>query len=226
MGATSLAHDLARRFGLALTRTDPALVPLTFGGDDLALMLPLSGVSLEVKAAAGRARFREAALFTHRGLSGPAILQISSFREPGGSIRLDLLPGRDAAALLTEGKRRRPNAEARTLLAELLPQRLAHSLAERHLPARPIGMLADRELNRLAGLLSGWSLTPSGDEGYAKAEVTRGGIDTRGLSSRTMQARDVPGLFAIGEAVDVTGWLGGYNFQWAWASGWAAGEAA
>ncbi len=226
MGATSFAHDLARRFGLALTRTGPALVPLTFGGDDLALMLPLSGVSLEVTAATGRARFREAALFTHRGLSGPAILQISSFREPGGSIRLDLLPGRDAAALLIEGKRRRPNAEPRTVLAELLPQRLAQSLAERHLPARPIGTVADRDLNRLAGLLSGWSLTPSGDEGYAKAEVTRGGIDTRGLSSRTMQARDVPGLFAIGEAVDVTGWLGGYNFQWAWASGWAAGEAA
>ena len=226
MGATSFAHDLARRFGLTLTRTDPALVPLTFSGDDLALMLPLSGVSLEVTTTTGKTRFREAALFTHRGLSGPAILQISSFWEPGNPIRLDLLPGRDAAALLIEGKRRRPNAEARTVLSEFLPQRLAQSLAERHLPDRTIGALPDRDLNRFAAMLSGWQLTPSGSEGYAKAEVTRGGIDTRGLSSRTMQANDVPGLFAIGEAVDVTGWLGGYNFQWAWASGWAAGEAA
>jgi len=226
MGATGFAHDVARRFGLAITRTDPALVPLAFADEDLVLMQPLSGVSLEVMAACGKARFREAMLFTHRGLSGPAILQISSFWEQGGSVRLDLLPGRDASAALLDGKRRRPNAEARTVLSELLPQRLAQSLAERHLPARPIGAMTDRDLNRLAGLLSDWQLVPRGSEGYAKAEVTRGGIDTRGLSSRTLQANDVPGLFAIGEAVDVTGWLGGYNFQWAWASGWAAGEAA
>ena len=225
MGATGLAHQVARRFGLAVTRTEPALVPLTFADQDLALMQPLSGVSLDVVASCGRQRFREAVLFTHRGLSGPAILQISSFWERGDAVSLDLLPGQDTAAALLGGKRRRPRAEARTVLAEWLPQRLAQSLAERHLPALPIGAVGDRELHRLAGLLSSWRLTPNGSEGYAKAEVTRGGIDTRGLSSRTMQANDVPGLFVIGEAVDVTGWLGGYNFQWAWASGWAAGEA-
>ncbi len=226
MGATDLAHQLARRFGLAVTRTEPALVPLTFADQDLVLMRALSGVSLEVVAHCGKQRFREAALFTHRGLSGPAILQISSFWEQGSPVVLDLLPGHDMAALLIAGKRRRPKAEPRTVLAEWLPQRLAQSLSERHLPGELIGAIGDRELNRLAGLLSAWRLTPCGSEGYAKAEVTRGGIDTRDLSSRTMQARNVPGLFVIGEAVDVTGWLGGYNFQWAWASGWAAGEAA
>jgi predicted Rossmann fold flavoprotein len=226
MGATGFAHELARRFGLAVTRTDPALVPLTFAGEDLALMQPLSGVSLEVVAACAKMGFREAALFTHRGLSGPAILQISSYWKEGEPIRLNLLPGQDAAAALLEGKRRRPKAEARTVLSEWLPQRLAQALAERHLPRLPIGAIGDRDLNRLAGLLSSWRLFPSGSEGYAKAEVTHGGIDTSGLSSRTMQANQVPGLFAIGEAVDVTGWLGGYNFQWAWASGWAAGEVA
>ena len=226
MGATGLAHELARRFGLAVTRTEPALVPLTFTDQDLALMRALSGVSLEVVAHCGKQHFQEAALFTHRGLSGPAILQISSFWEQGDPVILDLLPGHDMAALLIAGKRRRPKAEPRTVLAEWLPQRLAQSLAERHLPEMLIGAVGDRELNRLAGLLSAWRLTPCGSEGYAKAEVTRGGIDTHDLSSRSMQARNVPGLFVIGEAVDVTGWLGGYNFQWAWASGWAAGEAA
>ena len=229
MGASGLAHDLARRFGLAVTRTEPALVPLRFDADDLTLMQPLSGVSLPVEAVCGATRFEEAALFTHRGLSGPAILQISSFWQAGGTVDLDLLPGRDAHAALIDGKRVRPRAEARTVLAQWLPQRLACSLAERRLAplfaSLPIGALADRDLRRLAGRLSRWRLTPCGSEGYAKAEVTRGGIDTRGLSSRTMAANAVPGLFAIGEAVDVTGWLGGYNFQWAWASGWAAGEA-
>jgi len=226
MGATGFSHDVARRFGLAVTPLEPALVPLTFGGDDLDLMGPLSGVSLEIGASCGKARFREAALFTHRGLSGPAILQISSFWQRGGSVTLDLMPGHDAAARLLDGKRRRPKAEARTVLSEWLPQRLAQSMAERHLPVQTMGNIPDRDLNRLAKLMSAWCLTPSGSEGYLKAEVTRGGIDTRGLSSRTMQASAVPGLFVIGEAVDVTGWLGGYNFQWAWASGWAAGEAA
>ncbi len=230
LGASGLAHDLARRFGLAVTRTEPALVPLRFADDDLTLMQPLSGVSLPVAAACGATRFEEAALFTHRGLSGPAILQISSYWDVGAAVDLDLLPGRDAYAALLAAKRLRPRAEARTVLAQWLPQRLACSLAERHLAPRPaslpIAALADRDLHRLAGQLSRWRLTPGGSEGYAKAEVTRGGIDTRGLSSRTMAVNRVPGLFAIGEAVDVTGWLGGYNFQWAWASGWAAGEAA
>jgi len=226
MGATGLAHDLARRFGLAVTETSPGLVPLAFAPADLALMKPLAGVSLEVVAAAGRAAFREAMLFTHRGLSGPAILQASSYWRPGQPLLIDLLPGQDAPVLLRARKRARGRAEPKTVLAELMPQRLAHALAEAHLPQRPIGELPDRDLDKLGALLNGWRLMPTGTEGYGKAEVTVGGVDTAGLSSRTMEAKAVPGLYVVGEAVDVTGWLGGYNFQWAWSSGWAAGQAA
>ena len=215
MGATGFAHDVARHFKLRITDTRPALVPLT-------LPVPeISGVSLDVGARCGRARFREALLFTHRGLSGPAILQVSSYWRPGQEIVVDLLPDLDAASLLKERKRTRPKAELRTILAEVLPQRLAQSLA-------PEGLMAnqrDRDLDTLASRLKTWTFVPTGTEGYAKAEVTLGGIDTDGLSSKTMEAKKVPGLFAIGEAVDVTGWLGGYNFQWAWSSGWVAGEA-
>jgi predicted Rossmann fold flavoprotein len=215
MGATGFAHDVARRFGLALTETRPALVPFT-------LKVPeLSGVSLDVVARLGRAGFREAMLFTHRGLSGPAILQISSYWRGGQEISIDLLPDIDAASFLKERKRTRPKAELRTVLAEVLPQRLAHGLA----PEGTMAARRDRDLEALAGRLNAWKIVPDGTEGYAKAEVTVGGIDTSGLSSRTMEARQVPGLYVIGEAVDVTGWLGGYNFQWAWSSGWAAGEA-
>lgn len=214
MGATGLAHEVARQFKLRVTETRPALVPLT-------LPVPeISGVSLDVEARCGRAIFREALLFTHRGLSGPSILQVSSYWKPGQEIVVDLLPDLDAATFLKERKRTRPKAELRTVLAEILPQRLAQSLA-------PEGIMAnqrDRDLETLAGRLKGWTFTPNGTEGYAKAEVTLGGIDTDGLSSKTMEAKKVPGLFAIGEAVDVTGWLGGYNFQWAWSSGWVAGE--
>jgi len=160
-------------------------------------------------------------LFTHRGLSGTAILQISSYWREGQEISIDLLPDTDADAFLKERKRTRPKAELRTVLAELLPQRLAQSLA----PDGTMANLRDRDLATLAARLKAWKIVPSGTEGYAKAEVTVGGIDTDGLSSRTMEARKVPGLYAIGEAVDVTGWLGGYNFQWAWSSGWVAGEA-
>jgi predicted Rossmann fold flavoprotein len=225
MGATGFAHDVAARFGLALVPPLPGLVPLTFAGDELALMQPLSGLALEVTARCGRTSFREAMLFTHRGLSGPAILQISSVWRQGEAITLDLLPGQDARALLLARKQARPNAELKTVLAEFLPQRLASALTEGRLPNAPMGRLRDRELAVVAELLARWRLIPAGSEGYAKAEVTLGGIDTAGLSSQTMQARAVPGLFVIGEAVDVTGWLGGYNFQWAWASGQAAGQA-
>jgi predicted Rossmann fold flavoprotein len=215
MGATGFAHDVARRFGLALTETRPALVPLT-------LKVPeLSGVSLEVMTMLGRARFREAMLFTHRGLSGPAILQISSYWHEGQEIAIDLLPDVDADAFLKERKRTRPKAELRTVLAEVLPQRLAQHLA----PEGTMANQRDRDLLALAGRLKAWKIVPNGTEGYAKAEVTVGGVDTDELSSRTMEAKKVPGLFVIGEAVDVTGWLGGYNFQWAWSSGWVAGEA-
>ena len=226
MGATGFAHDVARRFGLALAETRPGLVPLTFAEDALELMRPLSGLALDSIARCGRAAFREAMLFTHRGLSGPAILQASSYWRDGEAITLDLLPERDATALLLAGKRARPKAEARTVLSELLPQRLAQSLAAIHLPPRVIGEVGDKDLSRLGALLKAWRLTPSGTEGYAKAEVTLGGVDTTSLDQKTMMAKTVPGLFVIGEAVDVTGWLGGYNFQWAWSSGFVAGEAA
>lgn len=215
MGATGFAHDVARRFGLRLTETRPALVPLTLNVPEL------SGVSLEVVTRLSRASFREAMLFTHRGLSGPAILQISSYWQSGQEITIDLLPDVDAASFLKERKRTRPKAELRTVLAEVLPQRLAQHFAAEGTMANT----RDRDLDSLAERLKAWKVVPTGTEGYAKAEVTVGGVDTDELSSRTMEAKKVPGLFVIGEAVDVTGWLGGYNFQWAWSSGWAAGEA-
>jgi predicted Rossmann fold flavoprotein len=226
MGASGLAYDLAERFGLRLTGTRPGLVPLTFDGDLLALMRPLSGVSVDCLVSAGQRTFREAALFTHRGLSGPAILQISSYWRQG-PIRLDLLPGVDAAGLLLARKRARPKAGLGSVLGEVLPSRLATVLAaSAETDGARLADVPDRVLRAVAARLSEWLLTPSGTEGYAKAEVTCGGVDTRDLSSRTLAANGVPGLFVIGEAVDVTGWLGGYNFQWAWASGWCAGEAA
>ena len=203
MGATGFAHDTARRFGLKITETRPALVPLTLKVPDI------SGVSLEVVARCGKTSFREAMLFTHRGLSGPAILQISSYWRPGQEIAIDLLPGLDGAQFLKQRRHARPKAELRTILGEVMPQRLANVLAEGDTTT-----------------LNKWCIVPTGTEGYAKAEVTVGGVDTDGLSSKTMEARNVPGLYVIGEAVDVTGWLGGYNFQWAWSSGWAAGDAA
>ena len=215
MGATGFAHDTARRFGLAVSETRPALVPLT-------LPVPeLSGVSLDVVTSLGKARFREAMLFTHRGLSGPAILQISSYWRPAQAIIIDLLPDLDAARFLKDRKRTRPKAELRTILGEILPVRLAQTLAGEGTMAN----LPDRDLATLAARLKAWEIVPDGTEGYAKAEVTTGGVDTAELSSQTMEARKVPGLHVIGEAVDVTGWLGGYNFQWAWSSGWVAGEA-
>jgi predicted Rossmann fold flavoprotein len=224
MGATGFAYDVARRFGLRVTETLPGLVPLTATPQSLGLSEMLSGISLDAVASCGTQSFRENILFTHRGLSGPAILQISSYWRAGGTITLDLLPAHDAEAFLKERKRARPKAEPKTVLAEVLPARLAAALAA-SLPAASMANIPDRSLATLAARLKRFEVTPTGSEGYAKAEVTVGGIDTRDLSSRTMQARNVPGLYAIGEAVDITGWLGGYNFQWAWASGWCAGQA-
>ena len=195
------------------------------------MMRSLSGVALECVAttsglSGGRTDFAEAMLFTHRGLSGPAILQISSYWRDGAEIALNMLPDGDAAALLIDAKRDRPRVEGKTVLSDLVPSRLAATLAEKHLPGRPVGEMPDKALIALGTLINHWVLRPAGSEGYTKAEVTLGGIDTDGLSSKTMESKTVPGLFAIGEAVDVTGWLGGYNFQWAWSSGFAAGEAA
>ena len=225
MGATSFAYDLARSWGLKIVEPRPALVPLTLAGDDL-LFRSLSGVAAPVVASAAKGPpFREAALFTHRGLSGPAILQVSSYWRGGEAIDVDFIPDLDDG-WLAEAKRRDPRRPVRKLVEEVLPARLAETLADRLGIDGPIGGLGDTALGAAERRLRGWRFTPNGSEGYAKAEVTSGGISTAELSSQTMAAKRVPGLFVIGEAVDVTGWLGGYNFQWAWASGVAAGEAA
>ena len=212
MGASGFAYEVAQKFGLAVVKPRPALVPLTAKSEDLPFFSNLAGVSVKAVASCGGVSFSENILFTHRGLSGPAILQISSYWAKGSSISLDFLPGVDALAALKARRHARPNAELKTILAELVPQRLAQAMAPTDLAA-------------LAVKLKNWAVEPAGTEGFAKAEVTAGGIDTNGLSSKTMEAKTVPGLYAIGEAVDVTGWLGGYNFQWAWASGWCAGMA-
>ena len=223
MGATGYAYDLARQFGMKVVEPRPALVPLTLGGDET-LFRSLSGVAAEVVARSGKARFREAALFTHRGLSGPAILQISSYWRHGEAIGIDFLPD-CAGDWLLAAKRAAPRTSPRRLLGQHLPDRLAETLAERLALPGELGAATDKALSAAAARLADWPFHPNGSEGYAKAEVTVGGVSTAGLSSRTMEAKAVPGLYFVGEAVDVTGWLGGYNFQWAWASGRAAGEA-
>ncbi|MFK4003680.1 NAD(P)/FAD-dependent oxidoreductase [Qipengyuania sp. NPDC077563] len=223
MGATGFAYDLARQFGLKVVEPRPALVPLTLGGEEL-LFREISGVSAPVVASAGKARFPEAALFTHRGLSGPSILQVSSYWKPGEEVAVDFLPDNSGDWLL-DRKRETPRGTLRSILREALPDRLADILAEKLGVETELGNASDRALRAAQERLSRWSFRPSGTEGFAKAEVTVGGISTSALSSKTLEAKSVPGLYAIGEAVDVTGWLGGYNFQWAWASGVAAGEA-
>lgn len=223
LGASGFAFDIANQFSLPIVSPRPGLVPLTFAENDLAWMRPLSGVSADVVARAGKAAFREAILFTHRGLSGPAILQVSSYWAPGETIVIDWLPDEPEDTLAIR-KRERPKAQLKTVLSELLSERLAAALAER-LPHGALGDMKDAALIEAARALKHFRLTPVGAEGYAKAEVMVGGVDTNALSQQTMQARAAPGLFFIGEAVDVTGWLGGYNFQWAWSSGWAAGQA-
>jgi predicted Rossmann fold flavoprotein len=222
MGATGFAYELARQFGLKVVQPRPALVPLTLAGEDL-LFRELSGVSADVIARSGKTAFREAALFTHRGLSGPAILQVSSYWQNGQPIGVQFLPDR-AEGWLLAAKAAHPRAGLRRLLREALPERLADVLCDRLAIDGELGAQTDRNLRAAEARLSDWRFTPNGSEGYAKAEVTAGGIATAELSSKTMESRRVPGLYAIGEAVDVTGWLGGYNFQWAWASGWAAAQ--
>jgi len=222
LGATGFAYDLARRFGLKVVEPRPALVPLTLPHEE-ALFHSLAGVATPVVARAGGASFAEAALFTHRGLSGPAVLQISSYWRHGQPIVIDFLPGR--RGWLVAAKRARPRATLRSVLGDLLPDRLAEALAERIALPGALDEKRDAVLAEIEQRLADWTFRPNGTEGFAKAEVTVGGISTDGLSSKAMEARKVPGLYAIGEAVDVTGWLGGYNFQWAWASGWAAGQA-
>ncbi|MEY4055134.1 MAG: hypothetical protein RL519_469 [Pseudomonadota bacterium] len=221
LGATQFAYELARQFGLKVVQPRPALVPLTLSGED-ALFAELSGVATEVVAKCGKAAFREAALFTHRGLSGPAILQVSSYWQRGEAVRIDYLPDQPQGWLL-EAKRSQPRSALRRVLP--LPERLATTLADRLGVTGELGNQSDKVLRAAEQRLHDWQFQPNGSEGFAKAEVTAGGISTAELSSQTMEAKKVPGLYAIGEAVDVTGWLGGYNFQWAWASAHAAGMA-
>ena len=223
MGATGFAYDLARQFGLKLVEPRPALVPLTLGGEEV-LFRDISGVSAPVVVSADKASFAEAALFTHRGLSGPAILQASSYWRPGEPLFVDFLPQRGAGWLL-DAKRANPRAGLRAQLRDAFPARLADILTDKLALEGELGNLPDKALRAAGERLKRWEFRPNGTEGFAKAEVTVGGISTAELSSKTMAAKRIPGLYAIGEAVDVTGWLGGYNFQWAWASGVAAGDA-
>jgi len=223
MGATGFAYDLARKFGLKVVEPRPALVPFTLGPDD-ALFTSLSGVSADVIARTGKTAFREAALFTHRGLSGPAILQVSSYWRHRDPVEIDFLPDQPDGWLRAL-KRDNARLTLRRALSDRLPDRLAQALADRIGVTGELGEQKDGALAQVERQLARWPFHPNGTEGFAKAEVTVGGIATDGLSSQTMEARRLPGLYAIGEAVDVTGWLGGYNFQWAWASGVAAGQA-
>jgi predicted Rossmann fold flavoprotein len=225
LGATSFAYDAAHKFGLNVIEPRPGLVPLKMDAEMLALCQSLSGVSVDSIVSCGRDRFRENILFTHRGLSGPAILQISSYWGKGETISIDLAPELEVESFLKDRRRTRPKAEVKTILSEIVPARLAQAIAERVAPGQSISNLPDRSLLAIVNSLRRFEVRPTESEGWGKAEVTVGGIDTSGLSSKTMETREVSGLYAIGEAVDVTGWLGGYNFQWAWSSGWCAGEA-
>ncbi|MFD1982941.1 NAD(P)/FAD-dependent oxidoreductase [Mesorhizobium newzealandense] len=226
MGATGFGYELAEQFGLAIVETRPALVPLTFDAKTLERLAPLAGNAAEAEVACGKKRFSEAMLFTHRGVSGPSILQISSYWREGDEIRIAMLPGVDVADLIRTAKRGNGRQAVQTVLANHLPKRLAQSIAERTGIDGNLADLSDAQIKTVAAAVNDWRIKPAGSEGYRTAEVTLGGVDTNGLDQKTMQTKSVPGLFFIGEVVDVTGWLGGYNFQWAWSSGWVAGQAA
>jgi predicted Rossmann fold flavoprotein len=225
MGATGFGYDVARQFGLGLTETRPALVPLTFDVSVLEKTKPLSGVAVDARVASGKTAFDEAMLFTHRGLSGPAILQISSHWREGQEIAVDMAPGADVFERLRATRTSHGKQAVATVLGTWLPHRLAQHVAEQEGATGRVADASDKLLRRVADAVNRWRVKPVGSEGYRTAEVTLGGVDTTGLDSRTMQAKAVPGLYFVGEVVDVTGWLGGYNFQWAWASGWSAGQA-
>ncbi len=225
MGASGFGYALARQFGHHVLPTRAGLVPLTLSGRHQERLADLAGVALPIEARCNGASFRNFMLITHRGISGPSILQISSYWNPGDDLRLDLLPDDDAFAWLQAQKSERPDAELKTALGERMPKRFAQRLCEHWLPNKPLRQYREAELREIAAQLADWPLIASGTEGYRTAEVTLGGVDTDELSSTTMQSKRVPGLYFIGEVVDVTGWLGGYNFQWAWASGHACGTA-
>lgn len=226
IGATGFGYEIAQQFGLSIVTPRPALVPLTFSPQQLSEWKDLSGIAVDARVSLDKIEFREALLFTHRGLSGPAILQISSYWRDGQSIAIDMAPDRDVLALLKQSKTQSPRQKLHTVLSNLVPKRLAQILADRiDAGERNLADLPDKVLRAAADAINDWRVVPAGTEGFRTAEVTAGGVDTKGLSSQTMEALAVPGLFFIGEVVDVTGHLGGYNFQWAWASGFAAGKA-
>jgi predicted Rossmann fold flavoprotein len=225
MGATSFGYQVAEQFGVGVMETRPGLVPLTFETALLERLKALAGVSLDVRVSCGKTRFEEAMLFTHRGLSGPAILQISSYWRPGEAIEVDMAPGVDVYEALVRARAEQGRSSAVTVLAQWLPRRLAQLIADTNGADGNLAGASDGPLKALAAAVNAWRVKPVGSEGYRTAEVTVGGVDTRALDSRTMAVKAVPGLYFIGEVVDVTGWLGGYNFQWAWASGWCAGQA-
>jgi len=224
MGATGWGYDVARQFGLRVTETRPALVPLTFEAGLLEQLAPLAGVAVDAVIRNERARFAEAMLFTHRGLSGPAVLQISSYWREGEAITVDMAPGLSVSARVLEAKTANGKQQVQTALAQIVPRRLAETVLAREQIAGKLAEIGDKTLRRLDGAINAWTIKPVGSEGYRTAEVTLGGVDTAALDQQTMAAREVPGLYLIGEVVDITGWLGGYNFQWAWSSGWAAGQ--
>ncbi|WP_404290143.1 NAD(P)/FAD-dependent oxidoreductase [Microvirga sp. RSM25] len=225
MGATGFGYDLAQQFGLKIVETRPALVPLTLEPTLLERLTPLAGVSVDVVAGCRKTTFAEAMLFTHRGLSGPAILQISSYWREGDEIVLSMLPGVNLFEELRAARAQNGRQALQTALSAFLPKRLAQLIAETEKGPANLADYSDKKLRTIDEAVNRWRFKPAGSEGYRTAEVTLGGVDTRELDSRTMEAKAVPGLYFIGEVVDVTGWLGGYNFQWAWSSGWCAGQA-
>ena len=222
IGATDFGYRIARQFGLRIQETRPALVPFTFAANELEALKELSGVSIDALARCNKMEFRENVLLTHRGLSGPAILQISSYWKKGDTLSLDLLPEKNALSILEE--KQKSEIELANLLTQYLPRRFAQAWCALYAKSKPLNCYTSDELKKIASRLNDLQLAPDGTEGYNKAEVTFGGVDTHDLSSKTMEARSLPGLYFIGEVVDVTGHLGGYNFQWAWASGFAAGQ--
>ena len=226
MGATGFGYDLARQFGLNVVETRPALVPLTLEPTLLERLMPLAGVSVDAVVGCGKTTFAEAMLFTHRGLSGPSILQISSYWREGAEIVVSMLPGVNLFEELRKARAENGRQALQTALSAYLPKRLAQLIAETEKGPANLADCSDKYLRRIDEAVKQWRFKPAGSEGYRTAEVTLGGVDTRELDSRTMEAKSVPGLYLIGEAVDVTGWLGGYNFQWAWSSGWCAGQVA
>ncbi|RPJ65370.1 NAD(P)/FAD-dependent oxidoreductase [Alteromonas sediminis] len=225
LGATPFGYQLATQFGLSIEPTRAALVPFTLHDHDKAVLAEISGVSVDVYASCNDTGFREQMLFTHRGLSGPSILQISSFWEPGNTLQINLIPDSDAHSLVAEWRIKNRESLLSTCLSEFFPKRLTSALMQiNQWENKPVKQYTSNELACIADSLNEWQLKPNGTEGYRTAEVTLGGVSTGQLSSKTMMAKDVNGLYFIGEVVDVTGWLGGYNFQWAWSSGWAAGQ--